>query len=73
MNDGEITIPSSKVSVAETTLSHLNEVSSKAQFCVALINGLGQQLHYDFRELFAQQVSYMQKNTNLMLLMHLQK
>ncbi|XP_018579489.1 cytoplasmic dynein 2 heavy chain 1 [Anoplophora glabripennis] len=56
MNDGELTIPSSKVSVAKTGLSQLNEVDSKAHFCVGLINGLGQQLQYDFREIFAQQV-----------------
>ena len=55
-NEGEIGIPCSKIAVAKTGLSQLFEVGSKSQFAVALINGLGQQLQFDFRELFAQQI-----------------
>lgn len=55
-NDAEITIPTSKIAVANTGLSQLYAVRSKTEFAVALVNGLGQQLQYDFRELFAQQV-----------------
>ena len=55
-NEGEIGIPCSKIAVAKTGLSQLFEVGSKSQFAVALINGLGQQLQCDFRELFAQQI-----------------
>ncbi|KAJ8913453.1 hypothetical protein NQ315_013832 [Exocentrus adspersus] len=56
VNDGEVTTATSKVSIARTGLSQLKNVWNKSQFTVALISGLGQQLQYDFRELFAQQV-----------------
>ncbi|XP_015834463.1 cytoplasmic dynein 2 heavy chain 1 [Tribolium castaneum] len=55
-NEAETTIPTSKIAVARTGLSQLFGVKGKTEFSVALVNGLGQQLQYDFRELFAQQV-----------------
>nr|CAI5869002.1 unnamed protein product [Callosobruchus analis] len=55
-NDAETTVSCSKIVIAETGLSQLIDVRTKAHFCVALINSLGQQLQEDFREIFAQQV-----------------
>ncbi|VEN39261.1 unnamed protein product [Callosobruchus maculatus] len=55
-NDAEIIINCSKIAIAETGLSQLIDARTKAHFCVALINSLGQQLQEDFREIFAQQV-----------------
>ncbi|RZC33069.1 cytoplasmic dynein 2 heavy chain 1 [Asbolus verrucosus] len=55
-NEGEMALPSSKIAVAKTGLTQLHDVKSKTQFAVALVNGMGQQLQCDFRELFAQQV-----------------
>jgi dynein heavy chain 2 len=55
-NEGEISVPCSKIAVAKTGLTQLYDVKNKTQFAVALVNGLGQQLQYDFRELFAQQI-----------------
>ncbi|XP_074038391.1 dynein cytoplasmic heavy chain beethoven [Leptinotarsa decemlineata] len=56
VRDGDINIPCSRLAIAKTGLTQLADVRSKAHFSVALINGLGQQLQDDFKELFAQQV-----------------
>uniref|UniRef100_A0A6P7FU93 Cytoplasmic dynein 2 heavy chain 1 n=1 Tax=Diabrotica virgifera virgifera TaxID=50390 RepID=A0A6P7FU93_DIAVI len=54
--NAEITLPCSTTAVALTGLSQLIDVYSRAHFTVALINGLGNQLQYDFKEIFAQQI-----------------
>ncbi|XP_030763708.1 cytoplasmic dynein 2 heavy chain 1 [Sitophilus oryzae] len=56
INDGESTVTRSKLSVARTGLSLVRHSSTKTSFALALINGLGQQLQQDFRELFIQQI-----------------
>lgn len=56
MSEGELVIHSSKIGVALTGLSQLQDVKSKNQFIVSIIQSLGSQLQVDFRELFAQLV-----------------
>ncbi|XP_076274081.1 dynein cytoplasmic heavy chain beethoven isoform X2 [Rhynchophorus ferrugineus] len=56
INDGETTLRRSPLSVTRTALSLLKETRTKSQFIIALLNGLGQQLLQDFRDLFTQQV-----------------
>ncbi|XP_056634261.1 cytoplasmic dynein 2 heavy chain 1 [Diorhabda sublineata] len=56
LKNAEVSLPCSKAAIAETGLSHLKDVTSKAHFTVALINGLGDQLQDDFKEVFIQQI-----------------
>lgn len=56
MNECEITVPCSKIALVETGLSFIKEVKNKIQFSIALVNGLGQHLEFDFREIFAKQI-----------------
>lgn len=46
----------SGIGVVKTGLAQLEMASNKGEFAVGLINGLGGQLHNDFKEIFAQQV-----------------
>ncbi|CAH0554579.1 unnamed protein product [Brassicogethes aeneus] len=56
VNDGEVTIPSSKLSLTKAGLSFIRNVKNKTEFAVALANGLGQHLQYDFIEIFVNEV-----------------
>ncbi|XP_044749353.1 cytoplasmic dynein 2 heavy chain 1 [Coccinella septempunctata] len=53
---GETSIPCSKLAIVKIGLSQLEPVRNKQAFIVAIVNGLGQLLQRDFRELYAQQV-----------------
>ncbi|KAK9876589.1 hypothetical protein WA026_013969 [Henosepilachna vigintioctopunctata] len=53
---GETTISCSKLALVKIGLSQMTRVTNKYGFIVAIINGLGQLLQADFRELFAQEV-----------------
>ncbi|KAL3266579.1 hypothetical protein HHI36_010743 [Cryptolaemus montrouzieri] len=53
---GETTVACSKLAMIKIALSQLSSVTSKPGFIVAMVNGLGQLLQSDFRELFSQEV-----------------
>lgn len=51
-----MTLPCSKLSLVDTALSQLVDVSNKADFAVALAAGLGHQMKTDYIESLIQQV-----------------
>ncbi|XP_060532310.1 cytoplasmic dynein 2 heavy chain 1 isoform X2 [Cylas formicarius] len=56
ISEGELSVSRPLISVARTGLSQLHAAKNRSQFVVGLINGIGQQLHEDFRENFGQLV-----------------
>ncbi|CAG9772440.1 unnamed protein product [Ceutorhynchus assimilis] len=56
MSEAEFTLNRSIISIAKSSFVQLLDVKNKYQFIVGLINGLGQQLKLEFRQMFAEKV-----------------
>ncbi|XP_050308267.1 LOW QUALITY PROTEIN: cytoplasmic dynein 2 heavy chain 1-like [Anthonomus grandis grandis] len=56
MSNGESTLERSIISVAKSALIQMKDSSSKQQFIVNLINGIGSQLKLEHRQTFAEQI-----------------
>lgn len=57
VNEANVILPCSKLAIIDTGLSQVLDVTNKADFSIALVNNLRQQLKYEYREAFEQQVS----------------
>lgn len=57
LQQGQLVVPSSPVALVRSGLSHMADVTTRAHFSVALVNGLSANLTDASRQIFVKQVS----------------
>lgn len=67
-NEAEVILPCSQLAIVDTVLSQLTEISNKADFAVAVVTSLAQQLKNNYVESFIQQVCLLFQMSFLKLL-----